>query len=200
MLKSLALAAALVAAVTAAGCAPKPVYETPDVPAMRWDHRPEARQWTLATMNALSSHGAVLAQLTPVDVDQWCPAYREAPIKQRQAFWAGLLSALAKHESWHVPDASGGGGLWLGLLQIDPRTAKGFGCRAQTPSALFDGAQNLACGVRIAASQVAKDNEILGGPGHWRGVARDWAPFRKANKVADMQTWTRSQDYCRIPG
>ncbi len=163
---------------------------------MRWDHRPEAKEWTLSTMNALESHGAVLPRLTPADIDDWCPAYREAPLKQREAFWVALFSALAKHESRWTPDASGGGGRWLGLLQIAPATARGVGCQAQSAAALFNGSANLACGVRLAAYEMARDNKILGGPGDWGGVAQHWAPFQSPSKVADMRDWVRAQPYC----
>jgi hypothetical protein len=194
-------AAALGAVLLGAGCAPVNSEMTTRaiVPAMRWDHRAEAADWTLATLAALKTHGAVLEQSEPVDVDLWCPAYREAPPAQRRAFWAGLLSTLAKYESGWNPRAAGGGGAWLGLLQIAPATARGVGCRAQSPEALKDGAANLSCGVRLAAYQMRRDNEILGGPGRWRGVARDWAPFRKSDKVADMRAWTRAQSYCARP-
>jgi hypothetical protein len=167
------------------------------LPVMRWDFRPEARSWTEATLLAIRAHGAPLTQSEPADIDTFCPAYRAASEADRQAFWAGLFSALAKHESTWQPEASGGGGLWLGLLQIDPRTARGYGCAAQNRAELFDGAKNLSCGVRIAAAQVARDNEIVGAPGRWRGVARDWAPFRSSDKVNDMAAWTRAQSYCR---
>ena len=166
-------------------------------PAMRWDFRPEAQEWTAATLRALRGHGAALSGTVPRDIDRFCPAYKGADTAQRNLFWSGLLSALAKYESTWNPRASGGGGLWLGLLQIDPRTARGYGCRAQSAAALFDGAQNLSCGVRIAAAQVSRDAEIVGGPGRWRGLGRDWAPFRKPKAVADMAAWTRAQDYCR---
>ncbi len=201
MLRKTVIAAALVAALGVAGCAPAHTDLTTRaiVPAMRWDHRGEATDWTLAILTALKTHGAVLEQLEPVDVDQWCPAYRSAPPEQRRAFWAGLLSTLAKYESGWNPRAAGGGGAWLGLLQIAPATARGVGCRAQSAEALKDGAANLSCGVRLAAYQMRRDNEILGGPGRWRGVARDWAPFRKSDKVADMRNWTRSQSYCALP-
>jgi len=201
MLKSALLAFAVVATLTVGGCAPRtPAYETPDVPVMRWDHRPEARQWTLATMDALATHGAVLSQLTPSDIADWCPAYPAAPVKQRQAFWAGLFSALAKHESRWTPDAAGGGGRWLGLLQIAPATARGVGCKAASPAALFDGAANLSCGVRLAAHEMPRKNRILGGPGRWGGIAQHWAPFKSPEKVADMRNWISAQEYCRIPG
>jgi hypothetical protein len=167
------------------------------MPAMRWDFRPEGQVWTEATLAALQTHGAALAATEPADIARFCPDYPQASMPERRAFWAGLLSALAKHESTWQPKVAGGGGRWLGLLQIDPRTARGYGCAAQTPAALYDGAANLQCGVRIAAAQVARDGEVMGGPGRWRGVARDWAPFRSAAKAEDMAAWTRAQDYCQ---
>ncbi len=194
---------AVIAAVVLSGCAATETLSTKgymgDLPPMRWDHRPEAEEWTASVLAALQSHGAVLETLEPVDIDAFCPAYTEAGPDQRRAFWAGLFSALAKHESTWRPDAAGGGGQWLGLLQIAPGTARAYDCRAQSSAALFDGSANLSCGVRIAAQQVARDNEIVGGPGAWRGVARDWAPFRSTDKVADMAAWTRVQPYCAAP-
>lgn len=161
------------------------------LPAMRWDFRPEAETWTAATLDALEEHGTALSSTVPGDVDQFCPAYRTADTDQRNAFWAGLFSALAKHESTWNPRASGGGGLWLGLLQIDPRTARGYGCKAKTAKALFNGADNLSCGVRIAAVQVARRGSIN------RGM-RDWGPFHSSSKRAEMAAWTSKQDYCQI--
>ena len=72
-------------------------------PAMRWDFRPEAAQWTAETLAALRAHGAALAEMEPDDIANWCPAYPEAGPRDRRAFWAGLLSALAKHESTWNP-------------------------------------------------------------------------------------------------
>lgn len=164
-------------------------------PAMRWDHRPEADIWTTRTIGALESHGAQLADLVPADIETWCPHYPKASMEDRRAFWAGIFSALAKHESTWNPRASGGGGKWIGLTQIDPRTARWFGCEAQTVAELKDGAANLACAVRIAAVQVPKDNLVAGNG--TKGLGRDWGPFRSAKKRADMAAWTRSQSYCQ---
>ena len=71
--------------------------ETPDVaqqaflPAMRWDHRPEADDWTAATLAALRAEGAVLASTVPADIDAFCPNYADASMPERRAFWAGSL-------------------------------------------------------------------------------------------------------------
>ncbi|MGC9370734.1 MAG: transglycosylase SLT domain-containing protein [Paracoccaceae bacterium] len=164
------------------------------LPAMRWDHRAEAADWTRATLGALDSHGAALPDSLPADVARFCPGYARASQAERQAFWAGLLSALAKHESTWNPGAVGGGGRWFGLVQISPRTAQGYGCRAQSGAALQDGGANLSCAVRIMSRTVARDGVIAQGG---RGVAADWGPMNVADKRADIAAWTSRQSYCQ---
>lgn len=173
-----------------AALAPEP-DEPPEPPVMRWDFRPESAVWTNETLEALRSRGAVLPHLVPADYEKWCPGYPEQSVENRAAFWSGLFSALAKHESTWNPRAVGGGGLWYGLVQIDPRTARGYGCEASTGKALKNGVANLRCAVRIAASQVARRGTIS------RGM-RDWGPFHSAAKRAEMSAWTRKQDYCAV--
>ena len=184
------------------GCASEMTAEvsrskTAEMPAMRWDHRPEASSWTAATLAAVQDHGVALVQTVPEGIEEFCPDYANSSTRERAAFWAGLLSALSKHESTWRPEASGGGGKWIGLTQIDPRTARGYGCDAQTVAELKDGSDNLSCAIRIAAVQVSKDNVLIAEDGAWRGVARDWAPFRSASKRADMANWTSQQSYCQ---
>lgn len=165
------------------------------LPVMRWDHRPEASIWTARTLAAVDAHGSTLSDTVPADIATWCPGYPTASETEREAFWSGILSALAKHESTWNPKASGGGGQWIGLLQISPGTARGFGCSATTSSALKDGASNLTCAVQIAAVQVGKDGLVAGNG--TRGLGRDWAPFRNKSKRAEMAAWTRAQSYCQ---
>ena len=167
------------------------------LPTMAWDHRPEAAEWTRATLAAINSHGSALIMTVPGDIDEFCPAYPNANATDRASFWSGILSALAKHESTWRPEASGGGGLWIGLTQIDPRTARAFDCQATSVSALKNGAANLSCAVRIATKQVARDAMLVRNSQGWRGLGRDWAPFRSPEKRADMANWTRSQSYCQ---
>ncbi len=191
MLRSLILGVMFAALWGCAGYGrPPETALSPTQPAMRWDHRPEASDWTAATLTALRSHGAVLAALEPADIEAWCPGYSEASLSERRAFWAGLLSALAKHESTWNPVAVGGGGRWYGLVQIDPRTARGHGCVADSGAELKDGSANLSCAVRIAARQVPKRGTVASG-------MRDWGPFHHEAKRAEMSAWTRSQAYCQ---
>ncbi|ABN75810.1 lytic transglycosylase [Cereibacter sphaeroides] len=166
------------------------------LPVMRWDHRPEAKIWTERTLLAVEQRDDFLTDTVPQDIATWCPGYPDATPEERRAFWTGILSALAKHESTWNPVASGGGGRWIGLTQIAPQTAQAYGCRAQSAGALKDGALNLSCAVRIAARQVERDGLVAGNG--TRGLGRDWAPFRSASKRAEMAAWTRAQPYCKV--
>jgi len=166
------------------------------MPAMRWDGHPRASAWTLAVMGALRGHGAPLMEVVPRDIEQWCPAYPQADRGQRAAFWAGLVSTLAWHESTHRPRAVGGGGLWFGLVQIAPGTARYRDCAVQSGQALLDGPANLRCGIRIMAITVPRDGVVSEG---MRGVAADWGPFHSRRKREDMRNWVSMQDYCTRP-
>ncbi len=117
------------------------------LPDMRWSHRNEADRWSRAALMALRSHASVLPRTVPKDIADWCPAYTSNDTSAREAFWVGLLSTLAKHESTFRPTAVGGGGKWYGLLQILPATARGYRCNATSRDALSRmGAQ--ICNVR----------------------------------------------------
>jgi len=171
-----------------------------DLPAARWDHVPQGKDWTREVLSNLidGGQGRALIETVPADIGQWCPSYSE-PVDfdgdiKRAAFWIGLMSAMAKHESTYNPQAVGGGGRWFGLLQISPETAKAYDCAATTGAALQNGPANLRCAVRIMAQTVPRDGVVDAGG---RGVAADWGPFHSAAKRADMMAWTSAQDYCR---
>jgi hypothetical protein len=195
-LAALALAGAGLAGCTGVTFPDMSNMMVPHLPAMGWDGRPEAASWTQASLLAVAEQDAVLASRIPADVEEWCPGYEEGTVNDRRAFWSGLLSALAKHESTWNPQASGGGGRWIGLMQISPATARSHGCDATNTAALKDGEANLECAVQIMAAQVATDRQVSGERGT-RGIGRDWAPLRSAKKRNEMQDWTASQDYCR---
>ncbi|MEM9248314.1 MAG: transglycosylase SLT domain-containing protein [Pseudomonadota bacterium] len=161
---------------------------------MRWDHLPEAEDWTSTALSALDTHGSVLPQVMPRDISTWCPAYPDADLEQRKAFWTGLISTLAKHESTWNPRAVGGGGLWFGLVQIAPATARGYGCEARSGAALKDGSANLSCAIRIMSHTVARDGVVSH---NMRGVAADWGPFHSSRKREDMRAWVSAQPYCQ---
>ncbi|MEC3861914.1 transglycosylase SLT domain-containing protein [Mesobacterium sp. TK19101] len=175
----------------------RPVARTEVSLTARWDHRPGSPAWTRAALRALRGHARALPQLTPRDIADWCPAYPTGTIQQREAFWIGPISALAKHESTWRPTAVGGGGLWYGLLQILPDTARRYNCRARSGEALKNPVDNLSCGLRIMAVTVPRDGVVSR---DMRGVAADWGPFHSRTKREDMMRWTRSQSYCTALG
>jgi Transglycosylase SLT domain len=187
----------LFTAASLAGCvSTQPTEEMSFVaPPMQWDHRPEGVEWTESTIVAVSAKDQLLTERIPADIQTWCPGYAEASVDERRAFWAGLLSAVAKYESTWNPLASGGGGRWIGLMQISPRSAANYGCEATSVGALKDGEANLECAVEIMSEQVAKDGLVAGGGD--RGIGRDWAPLRSTEKRSAMASWTSQQPYCQ---
>ena len=178
----------------ATACTPVPEDVLPQaMPAMGWDHRPEASEWTESTLAALLDEGAPLLDEVPADISTWCPGYLSGTETDRAAFWSGMFSALARHESTWNPAAVGGGGRWFGLVQIAPATARGYGCEADSGAELQDGAANLSCAVKIATSTVLRDGVIAAGGG---GLAADWGPFASSGKREQMASWLREQSYC----
>lgn len=174
----------------------RPIARISYIPDARWDFRGDSASWTRAAMAALRSHGSDMENTVPRDIANWCPAYAENPPHLRRAFWVGMMSALAKHESTYRPSAVGGPNLWYGLLQIYPDTARRYGCRATTGEALKDPEDNLSCAIRIMNVTVPRDNAIAVRDSRWRGVAADWGPMTHRSKIAEMSAWTRRQDYC----
>lgn len=163
------------------------------VPEARWGTRNGRTAWTMTLLRGMRSHASILPEVEPRDIAAWCPAYVSAPREQREAFWVGLISSLAWHESTHRPGAVGGGGLWYGLTQIYPDTARRYGCKARSGNALKDPEDNLSCALRIMAVTVPRDQVVSHG---MRGVAADWGPFHSRRKREDMRRYTASQSYC----
>ncbi|MCL4065019.1 lytic transglycosylase domain-containing protein [Pseudomonas sp. GX19020] len=161
---------------------------------MGWERYSGSKEWTYEALAAVSQKDAELSARVPSDIASWCPAYKSASVEQRRAFWVGLMHAVAKHESTWNPKASGGGGRYIGLMQISPRTAASHGCDAQSVSALKDGGENLSCAVEIFSKAVARDG-VVAGAGN-QGIGRDWGPFRKSEKRAEMSAWTSAQPWC----
>ena len=174
----------------------RPVARSSFLPRTRWAFQRGSAVWTRAAMSAIGGHGNGLDSVVPRDIERWCPAYENNPPELRRAFWVGMMSALAKHESTFNPRAVGGGNLWFGLLQIYPDTARRYGCRAQTGEALMNPVDNLSCAARIMSVTVSRDNAIAVNDGRWRGVAADWGPMSNSSKLPEMAHWTREQSYC----
>nr|WP_037939609.1 transglycosylase SLT domain-containing protein [Sulfitobacter geojensis] len=176
----------------------RPPARRGQIPRTRWQHMGGHQLWTRAALSALKEHGKPLVDLVPADIENWCPKYPQASEAERRAFWVGFMSALAKHESTYKPWAVGGGGLWYGLLQILPATARGYKCNVGSGAALKNGAANLSCAVRIMAHTVPRDGVIHGYKNRkGQGVTADWGPMHSAPKRRDMANWLKRQNYCK---
>ncbi|MDJ1017274.1 MAG: transglycosylase SLT domain-containing protein [Paracoccaceae bacterium] len=175
----------------------RPASRQSALPRARWEFRQDGALWTRVALSAVETHGRKLIETVPDDIGDWCPSYETNPPEDRAAFWAGLLSTLARYESTWNPKAVGGNGRWFGLLQIYPQTADFRGCRARTGEGLKGAAANLNCAVRIMAITVPRDNAISVKDGRWRGVAADWGPIRTPWMQRDMKRYTARQVYCR---
>lgn len=176
----------------------RPPARTAHLPRTRWQHMGGNELWTRAALSALKDHGKPLVDLVPADIATWCPKYPTATEAERRAFWVGFMSALAKYESTYKANAVGGGGLWYGLLQILPSTARGYKCNVGTGAALKNGAANLSCAVRIMAHTVPRDGVIHGYKKRkGQGVTADWGPMHSAPKRRNMANWLKRQNYCK---
>ncbi|KIN64620.1 Transglycosylase SLT domain protein [Sulfitobacter noctilucicola] len=176
----------------------RPPARRGNLPRTRFQHKGGHALWTRAALSALKQHGKPLVNLVPADIQNWCPNYPLADDATRRAFWVGFLSALSKHESTYKASAVGGGGLWYGLLQILPSTARGYKCNVGTGEALKNGAANLSCAVRIMAHTVPRDGVIHGYKGkRGQGVTADWGPMHSSAKRRDMAGWLKRQNYCK---
>jgi hypothetical protein len=167
------------------------------LPKMRWSHVPSHADWNIAAVEALNTFGQPLVETVPADIDRWCPGYKDADRSEREAFWVGFMSALAKHESTYRQTAVSSNGKWFGLLQISPATARGYDCEAGSGEELKDGGQNLSCAIRIMSVTVPRDGVIADKDGRWRGVAADWGPLRVESKRKDIAAWLKQQPFCK---
>lgn len=167
------------------------------LPRARWEHRRGGDLWTRVALASAKANG--LVDVVPEDIADWCPAYPDQTAENRAAFWAALISSLARYESTWNERAVGGGGLWHGLTQILPSTAELRGCDAQSGPALRVGSANISCAARIMSITVPRDNAIsVRGERRWQGVAADWGPIRTTWMRRDMQQYTQRQTYCRL--
>ena len=171
-------------------------WEGRRLPKLRWDARAGSQAWSLALLMEIERHPRTFLRKVPQDIKAFCPGFAEGSAVDRAAFWAALLSGIARHESRSNPRASGAGGRYLGLMQISPATARNYGCAA-SGEGLLDGGPNMVCSVKIVAHHVARDGQVVGQSGAWRGAARDWMVLRDPAAREDITGWIKKQEYCQ---
>lgn len=164
--------------------------------------------WTRAAEQAVGATS--LATLEPKDIATFCPAYATRDTAQRNQFWAGLLSAMARPESnfkphteYEEPKIFGADGkpvISRGLLQIsiESANAKAYKCGIKQATDLHKVDVNLNCGARIMAHWVAKDGQVAAPETPPRGGARYWSVLRGARGHLDeISGFTRAMAVCK---
>lgn len=174
-----------------------------------WSGSNRDGSWTRTTESAVAQSG--LVKLVPKDVQYFCPAYPELGKTERQKFWVGLLSAMAKPESNFKPhrfyrekfrDSKGLNVVSRGLLQISIESAnqKRYGCDIPYAAKLHDPAVNLRCGVKILSKWVSTDGIIAKhdkARSH-KGASRYWSTLRPQHgHLRTIAEFTRNLSFCR---
>ncbi len=178
-----------------------------------WADSNKDGSWTRLAERAVSA--AALPRLTPTDIGFFCPRYPALANHERQKFWVGLLSAMAKPESNFQPqryyrekfvDRRGEPVISRGLLQISIESAnqKRYSCAIPYPAKLHDPATNLHCGAKILALWVSTDGVIAHSTkvapttSTPQGGGRYWSVLR-SNKghLPQIAAFTRQLPFCQ---
>lgn len=182
---------------------PAPVASpTPVVLKADWSNQ----AWTEMLAKHLDTYGGEMLKVVPADVASYCPRFKDLSMAERKAFYVMLISSLARFESGFKPettykeafkDSRGNYVISTGLLQISLESGRGYECPITKTDDLKDPSTNLQCGVLIARRWIVNDRTIASASSPWRGMARYWSPFRKAERKAAMQAKTKALGFCR---
>lgn len=169
------------------GSLPKPaeIPAKPEIPTAKGYELPNFNQkWADFTVKAVK---AQLANLNKgkEDMKRFCPKYNELNIDQQAIAWGYLISAMIKFESDYNVNSDyneSDGNVSRGLLQLS--YGDQFCPKSKAEGDLHDPYINLACGIKIMGSYVARDSVIAAG-GYVKygapapkGLARYWAVLR----------------------
>jgi hypothetical protein len=167
--------------------------------------------WDVMLRQAIADLGADLINTVPSNIASYCPNYAEMSPAERSRVWENIFIALTKFESNYDPavsldestidprmlESNGEPIVSRGLLQISKGSANGYACRIGDAQELHDPEANLRCGVRIASRWVKRDGVVAGqSDGGWKGLARYWSPFRRDDRLADIQKAVRTTEGC----
>lgn len=175
-----------------------------------WDSRSDGAQWTAFTRAALVTDGKALLQVEPADAADYCPAYATLSGEEREAFWLGLLSAMARFESGFRPatsfpesfnDRNGTPVISRGLLQLSQESANSrlYNCEIGEAEELHDPRTNLTCGAKIMAALVTRDGTIgIQENGRWRGGSAYWSVLRTSSSSnPQIRAYTNGMAVCQ---
>lgn len=175
-----------------------------------WARRNPDGSWTRAAEKAVAN--STLSSLMPKDIGKFCGKYSDILVNERNKFWAGLLSIMARPESNFNPktsylekfrDSSEHRVISRGLLQLSIESANQdrYNCRIANSEELHDPDINLSCAVKILDYWVAKDGVIAtygGKNSASRGGGRYWSTLRESNNhLGEITGFTRKLSVCQ---
>jgi hypothetical protein len=148
--------------------------------------------------DTIQSHYYDLSYTQPLDIDQYCPNYKELDREKRIMFWIAFLKELSTVESSNKPntiyqekftDNEGFYVYSIGLFQLSLESSKGnYKCDVNTYEELQNPTKNIQCTIRIFDKLIQEDNYIrdyrlIAQKQEWRGLSRYWGSIRNRKKI-----------------
>jgi hypothetical protein len=165
---------------------------------LNWARVKEADHWTEIVASAVTA--TTLPEAIPADITTFCAAYKDDSTADRIHFWVGLIAAIAgaetqgrfnprdsSTESFHEHGPQSPLVVSRGLLQLSfPGDRDHYRCAIPDAESLYDPSVNLACGVKVLAKLVTRDERIAGRVGSkWKGGAAYWSTLRSEGGKGD---------------
>lgn len=155
-----------------------------------WDQTQNDSAWNAAMLSSLQAQGDGLVNTVPSDITRYCPGYTKANTEQRRHFWAGVMRIAKQVDKDNNPLAQPAVKQVTGLASYSSRANADSGCTDTTG--------NGACAMRIMSDHIIQDGALFGDVSSgWRGLARQWMPFRSKAVQNDVTNWAMGQKYCR---
>ena len=164
------------------------------------------------TRNAINSHYYDLSYTQPLDIDDYCPNYKELDRQKRIEFWISFLKELSLVESGDNPqtiyqekfvDKEGFYVYSIGLFQLSLESANGnYNCNIKDYEELKNPKINIECTINIIDKLIQEDNMIRGyriiaEEEQWRGLARYWGTLRDRKKINKIRYKLSNMPICK---
>lgn len=142
---------------------------------------------------AKQANAKPLWQITPRDIGEYCPKYKNMDEPARKNFWVFFYSCMTEAESTNCPTARKDKALGLfqfGLADMQSSMwAPAFRCsNVKTTQGAFTSSVNLKCGVQGVAALIRRDG-IIGGRNmatNEQGAAQFFGVLRHRNTQSSL--------------